>query len=681
MALALSAVLLALALCVLGATLYLVAVHPKARQHPGPVLLCILVSHALAIAFRAVMHLALLAVDGGSDYSIVDVANLQPDPAALWLFWAMFFFTSAATFWNLMLAIDLISSLLNPFLPFQANSVLHHAVAWPGAALWTILFRAFICANGSSKHTGIYMDVPLYLGLLYIAIALFVAWRKSRILETQAHLTTRRMAKRILPYLGVFASVGVVSIVVYAIDVLDGSVSVTTSMIDEVVEGLDLIAVFALFRLDVGGRRRADTVRCTNDDDDEDQTAGDHDDLDVSNVLRQSVMKYTSMGIIESASRAAMEPRAEITFDEYARIEAKTIVVHGRFASSVLAFQDVAPAVFQQIRHHFGIDDRSYMEAFALDQILNEHGSEGKSGNLFYFTANRQFMVKSVPRDEFDVLRGILPYYHSHLQSHPGSYLCRYLGCHSISLPVGSKKMYFVVMHNLFKDGPVHQRFDLKGNTDRRQAIRSDDVERVIRQARERLPIAKLMMDIDFLKLRQAIHVDDDVQSEMQSQLVADIMFLAARGIMDYSILIGISHGSLEEAPLHDVIVSKYRDKCYHVGVIDMLQRYTWRWTLQRYFLGLCLCKDMHNVSAVSPNEYGSRLKHFVRNRLFYAQSPCRDGRSLALASNSDTHPIRLSYDLEDTLSSSPYIAVFSKNPSPHEILIKDRVPAFFVGT
>ncbi|KDO32556.1 hypothetical protein SPRG_03031 [Saprolegnia parasitica CBS 223.65] len=680
MALALSAVLLALALCVLCATVYLVAVHPKARQHPGPVLLCILISHALAIAFRAVMHLVLLAVDGRSDYSIVDVANLQPDPVALWLFWTMVFFTSAATFWNLMLAIDLISSLLNPFLPFQANSVLHHAVAWPGAALWTTLFRTFVCANGDSRHTGIYMDVPLYLGLLYIAIALFVAWRKSRILETQAHLTTRRMAKRILPYLGVFASVGIASIVVYTVDVLHGGASSTTSIIDEVVEGLDLVAVFALFRLDVVGRRRADTVRCTNDDDDEDRTAGnEHDDLDVSNVLRQSIMKYTSMGIIESASRAAMEPRAEIAFDDYARVEAKTIVVHGRFASSVLAFEDVAPAVFQHLRHHFGIDDRSYMEAFALDQILNEHGSEGKSGNLFYFTANRQFMVKSVPRGEFDVLRGILPYYHSHLQSHPGSYLCRYLGCHSISLPVGSKKMYFVVMHNLFKDGPVHQRFDLKGNTDRRQAIRSDDVERVIRQARERLPIAKLMMDIDFLKLRQAIHVDDDVQIEMQAQLVADIMFLAARGIMDYSILIGVAHGSLQDVPQHAAVVSKYRDKFYYVGVIDMLQRYTWRWTLQRYVLGLCLCKDMHNVSAVSPNEYGSRLKHFVRNRLFYA--PCRDGRSLALASSSDTHPIRLSYDLEDTLSPSPYIAVFSKNPSPHEILIKDRVPAFFVGT
>ncbi|RHY24794.1 hypothetical protein DYB32_008686 [Aphanomyces invadans] len=132
------------------------------------------------------------------------------------------------------------------------------------------------------------------------------------------------------------------------------------------------------------------------------------------------------------------------------------------------------------------------------------------------------------------------PSYHTYLQTHPKSFLCRYFGCHSISLPVGTRRMYFVVMHNLFDEGPVDHRFDLKGNTDRRQAIQSHHVEQYIARSQNREYIAKLMMDIDFLKLRQAVHVDESDEAEMQSQLIQDITFLATQSIMDYSVLLGV---------------------------------------------------------------------------------------------------------------------------------------------
>ncbi|KAF0686517.1 Aste57867_21704 [Aphanomyces stellatus] len=227
-------------------------------------------------------------------------------------------------------------------------------------------------------------------------------------------------------------------------------------------------------------------------------------------------------------------------------------------------------------------------------------------------------MVKSVPEDEFEVLRAILPYYHSYLLSHPRSFLCRYFGCHSISLPVGRRRMYFVVMQNLFYEGPVDQRFDLKGNTDRRQAIQSHDVEQYIVRSQNRETISKLMMDIDFLKLRQAIQVGETEEADLQSQLVEDIMFLATRGIMDYSILLGVKFVHHTVPSSTTGTLSKTRERIYYVGIIDMLQQYTWRWTLQRWFLGVFCCKDMGNVSAVPPNEYGKRLKEFVLSRLFY---------------------------------------------------------------
>lgn len=198
--------------------------------------------------------------------------------------------------------------------------------------------------------------------------------------------------------------------------------------------------------------------------------------------------------------------------------------------------------------------------------------------------------------------------------------LCRYFGCHSISLPVGKRRMYFVVMQNLFNDdGPVHQRFDLKGNRDRRQAINANQVENTIQLAREQRMISKLMMDIDFHKFNGGISLSTKSATRLQGQLCDDVVFLASRGIIDYSILLGIRYLKPEESlpPQSHGIYSHDGQKVYYLGTVDMLQRYNWKWTVQRWFLGLLLCKDTGDVSAVPPEAYGTRLTKFVKERLF----------------------------------------------------------------
>ncbi|CAK4641336.1 unnamed protein product [Aphanomyces euteiches] len=654
---ALEASLLVVASVILAGSIVIFAQFPRTRAYPGPVLLCILFSASLCIIFRAILHLSTIHMLRGNAKNpwptIVDVAracltNASFVPSSISIpFWCSFYFSSASTFWYLMLATDLISSLSNPFLPFQANSLLHHLVAWPCAGFWIAAF-SWLFQNetrgptatpptpSTAAHLRMWMIIPVYGVLAYIIVALLVAWTKSRVLETQAHTTTRRMAKLILPYLLVFGLGGLMSLCLYF---ADAHVEATTrerstvaNVLDQLTELAQLVAVFALFQRKAcwANRRRSSrfaassTVTCAPSPMAEDLHRATEDDehdnsqtLSISNVLRQCIMKYTSMGIVEGAQGVEPKATADIQLSDYSCIMTKAIVVHGRFESGDLTFYDCAPAVFHDLRTMFGVTQEEYIASFALDQILDEHGSEGKSGNIFYFTANKKFMVKSVPEDEYQVLRSILPYYHNYLQAHPESYLCRYFGCHSISLPVGSRRMYFVVMQNLFNEGAVDQRFDLKGNTDRRQAIQSHDVEQYIVRSQNREAISKLMMDIDFLKLRQTIQVDDMDEANMQSQLIEDITFLATRDIMDYSILLGVKY-------IHNVpsatsgTLSKTRERIYYLGIIDMLQRYTWRWTLQRWFLGLFCCKDMSNVSAVPPNEYGTRLKHFVRTRLFY---------------------------------------------------------------
>lgn len=185
--------------------------------------------------------------------------------------------------------------------------------------------------------------------------------------------------------------------------------------------------------------------------------------------------------------------------------------------------------------------------------------------------------------------------------------------------------MYFVVMQNLFNEGPVHQRFDLKGNRDRRQAINASQVENYIQLAKEQRTISKLMMDIDFHKFNGGIALSPRNASKLQGQLCDDIVFLASRGIIDYSILLGVRYlRSGERLPSITAqsqgIYSSDLEKVYYLGTVDMLQRYNWKWTVQRWLLGVLLCKDTHDVSAVPPEAYGTRLTKFVRSRLFDVQ-------------------------------------------------------------
>lgn len=658
----------ALVSCLLAATAMLVFFFkfPSTRVHPGPVLLCVFLSVCIANLSRVALltwhsyggknHVPVTYTAAANTELTAEIPGLESYVA--FFFWCDFFFETAATMWYLMLALDLIFSLSNPFLPFHADNVKHHVFAWPMAMLWCLTFR-YVFENTdrtASNNIMLYMHLPALGVLLYVMLTLLLSWRRSRCLEAQAHHTTRLMAKRILPYLAVFATDTALIIGLYLVQVSVGKDTTTASAVDQLALVLEALCLFVLFSRDTGvfaALRRSPPPPRSDNSGHVPLTAAAGDatppptgntegrdnaeTLDVGLELRMCVMKYMSMGIfagIEEAEKAAARDAdscsREVVFDDYNRVEAMSIVVHGELASGVLNFRDCAPKVFHQIREQFKIDPQLYKDSFDVSKYVDlrrqmkEKGSEGKSGNIFYFTANDQFMVKSVPKEEFDTLRAILPHYHRYLLSNPQSMLCRYFGCHSISLPVGKRRMYFVVMQNLFNDGAVHQRFDLKGNRDRRQAIGTSQVENYIQLAKEQQTIKKLMMDIDFRKFNGGIAATLNTATKLQGQLCDDVVFLASRGIIDYSILLGVRYFNGSErfpslAAHSSGFYANDGEKIYYVGLVDMLQRYNWRWTVQRWFLGL-LCKDTHDVSAVPPKEYGDRLTDFVRSRLFDIQ-------------------------------------------------------------
>jgi len=95
----------------------------------------------------------------------------------------------------------------------------------------------------------------------------------------------------------------------------------------------------------------------------------------------------------------------------------------------------------------------------------------GKSDSFFFYTANNQFIIKTLKDDELNLLvkKGILEKYSSHLKKNPRSLLSRFYGIYTVKIKF-MKPISVVVMDNLMGDfiEEVTSIYDLKGSMHRR---------------------------------------------------------------------------------------------------------------------------------------------------------------------------------------------------------------------
>jgi 1-phosphatidylinositol-4-phosphate 5-kinase len=76
-------------------------------------------------------------------------------------------------------------------------------------------------------------------------------------------------------------------------------------------------------------------------------------------------------------------------------------------------FYDYAPMAFRHLRDRFGISPTHYLTSLCHDKSLSILGTPGKSGALFFFSADMQYIIKTVTKAESKFLRKILPQYYN----------------------------------------------------------------------------------------------------------------------------------------------------------------------------------------------------------------------------------------------------------------------------
>lgn len=267
---------------------------------------------------------------------------------------------------------------------------------------------------------------------------------------------------------------------------------------------------------------------------------------DISDSLRLEFVKSTSKGVSESsvlaetraASIAAERKRAPlregsalggagdedvfVIIDKDIDLESETL----KFKVSEWDFQVYRPRAFSSLRRIFGQGSAEYKASFDGDvEKMRALFSEGRSDSFFYFTPDRRFLVKTISRDEHDVLIEILDQYAQYMKANPDSLIIRVFGAYSIRMYGGL--VYFAVFANVFEapEGyKLHARYDLKGSTINRSTPPG---------------AGSTLKDNDF---RDSIMVEDQTAEAVLAQLDNDSKFLAGLNIMDYSLLLGEHH-------------------------------------------------------------------------------------------------------------------------------------------
>lgn len=307
-------------------------------------------------------------------------------------------------------------------------------------------------------------------------------------------------------------------------------------------------------------------------------------------------------------------------------------------------FEAFAPTAFRTIRQSaFNVDEKDYLRSTTLRPLSGGQKGEGKSGELFFFSWDHRFIVKTVRDNEVPFFVKCLKDYHQYLcapdqdKDNAGctqSMLPKFLGLYSMKF-ASERPQNVVVMFNVFPNGvKLTDTYDLKG---------------VLGAAREVTPKQraegiKVMKDRNFVE-RGDWQVGPEMKKRLVEQIKKDCKFLQDRDRMDYSMLIGIaSDKAVKEKP--NPTPSKQwctvecnglqsmgedgvaGDEIFYAAIIDILQEYNARKAVESTYRTMMykvhhlgahrnsLSNEETGVSAMPASHYGKRFASFMEEHM-----------------------------------------------------------------
>jgi 1-phosphatidylinositol-4-phosphate 5-kinase len=204
----------------------------------------------------------------------------------------------------------------------------------------------------------------------------------------------------------------------------------------------------------------------------------------------------------------------------------------------------LAPKIFFNIRHYYGIKNEEYLKSLGPENFLGnllltknrslrEMCSTGKSGSFFYYSYDNKYVLKTISIAEFEFFKLILEDYYFYLKNNENTLLQRFFGLHTIIF--NDIKMHFVIMNNVFNSNiKINYKYDLKGSSYSRLSRDHNDINY------ERYDFNIPMKDLDLEDRKECFYLESDQVYALYDQMKSDSEFLASKNINDYSLLIGV---------------------------------------------------------------------------------------------------------------------------------------------
>ena len=193
-----------------------------------------------------------------------------------------------------------------------------------------------------------------------------------------------------------------------------------------------------------------------------------------------------------------------------------------------------APYAFLALRRLFGVSEDAFCSSMLDNELLSSSAGGGRSGAHMFFSADRVFVAKSLTQVEARLMRQLLPRYVHYCNRFRDTLLPRFLMLLKVHLPGGSD--YMMVTTNVFAAPPhlvLQRQYDLKGSTANR-FISAQEQTASLRD-KGKLPTLK---DLNW---KEGLLLPDSDREQLMFQVQSDAKWLQMRGLMDYSLLVGVA--------------------------------------------------------------------------------------------------------------------------------------------
>ena len=237
---------------------------------------------------------------------------------------------------------------------------------------------------------------------------------------------------------------------------------------------------------------------------------------------------------IEKMKKYASQTKEhQITHDAINEIQDSKLIKDEVVKGSVdLSFtcEEHAPIIFGCLREIDGISEDLIIQSClpALNRASFEK-SQGRSASVFLSTHNKEFLIKSIEEGDIKLIKTeLLHSLTEYFYHHQDSLISRLYGVYSIKIKDGTV-YHFILMKDVcgIFDKNITTKYDLKGSTLNRDVnINLDIVNK------------QVLKDINFKDNEIALRLRKEDAKNLARILQDDVVFLANRGIMDYSLFV-----------------------------------------------------------------------------------------------------------------------------------------------